>query len=309
MTGETTFTLPAYAKINWSLRVLGRRGDGWHELETVFQTVDLADRLTFTATPGEGIELGSNAPPEEVPRDESNLVYRAARALREKCAVRFGARIHLEKNIPVGGGLGGGSSDACAALLGLAHLWRLNMTRGELLELGARLGADVPFFFTGGTALGVGTGTEIHPLTDATDGRLLIVTPDAKVLTAEAYRALRAPALTKPNEDIKLTVSRAEASLRDFRLCGSANDFETAIFALRPEIKRAREALVTHGAEWSLMSGSGASVFGVFDNQQSQENARLALSGEQGWRVTPCATLTRAQYRRSFGDSARPLYS
>jgi 4-diphosphocytidyl-2-C-methyl-D-erythritol kinase len=169
-------------------------------------------------------------------------------ALRERFGVRGGARIGLEKTIPAGGGLGGGSSDAAAALVGLAWLWGLPARGEELAELGARLGADVPFFLTGGTALGTGTGAEITPLPDAPERHLLIVTPGVPVSTAEAYKALNARALTKAERAANLSVSRAESQIRDSLRGVVRNDFEPAVFRLHPEIGRAREALAGAGA-------------------------------------------------------------
>ncbi|HYY55978.1 MAG TPA: 4-(cytidine 5'-diphospho)-2-C-methyl-D-erythritol kinase, partial [Pyrinomonadaceae bacterium] len=147
---DDTLTLPSFAKINWTLRVLGRRPDDYHELHTVFQTITLHDRLRLTVRDDGRIVIYCDAP--EIPVDEHNLVYRAAAALREKYGVRRGVTVELEKLIPAGGGLGGGSSNAAVALIGLAHLWRVETTASELAQMGALLGADVPFFFKGGTA-------------------------------------------------------------------------------------------------------------------------------------------------------------
>ena len=220
---DETFTLPAHAKINLLLRVLGRRADGYHEIRTLFQTVTLHDRLTFEPSPDDRIQLECDAP--GVPSDERNLVRRAAEALRERYAVRGGARVLLEKTIPAGGGLGGGSSDAAAALVGLSHLWGLETDARELSEIGARLGADVPFFLTGGTALGTGTGTDVAPVKDLPEHHLVVVTPGVEVSTAEAYGALSAPALTKEGTLANLSVSRTEARIYD-SLCGMmSNDF------------------------------------------------------------------------------------
>ena len=298
-----SFTLPAYAKINRTLRIIGRRPDGFHEIRTVFQTITLSDSLTFSALAEGSLELACDAP--GVPCDESNLVLRAAKALRERYAIRPGARIELEKRIPTQAGLGGGSADAAAALLGLAHLWEIQVSKNELVELGARLGADVPFFLTGGTALGKGLGTEITPLHDAPPEHLLIITPNAKVGTKEAYEALNAPALTKAEAVAILPISReraaeARALLKDWR-----NDFEPAIFQLQPEIARARAALLRGGAQRALMSGSGSSVFGLFESDEELERAGARLRCEEGWRVFACATLARGEYERAFGAAWR----
>lgn len=300
-----SFTLPAYAKINWRLHVLGRRADGYHELRTIFQTVTLHDRLTFAATDDERVSLTCDD--AAIPVDERNLVLRAACALREKYQVREGARLHLEKRIPVEAGLGGGSSDAAVALLGLAALWRVKTSREELTGLGARLGADVPFFFTGGTALGTGLGTEVEPLADAQAEHLLIIKPEAKVSTPEAYKALKRPALTKEEGDIILSISRAEARIRDSLHEVLHNDFEQAIYALYPEIAEARQGLIEQGARGALLAGSGASVFGIFENEEALGRARSVLEARQGWRVFSSAALGRGRYLRALGECAALL--
>lgn len=303
---NASFTLPAFAKINLGLRVLGRRPDGYHELRTVFQTITLHDELTFTARADERIELVCDQP--DIPTDETNLVHRAAVALREHYQLRAGARIELRKRIPAGGGLGGGSTDAAVALLALAHLWQIANAHGhELAALGAQLGADVPFFFTGGTALGTGRGTEISPLAERPKLCLLVVTPGVKVATADAYKALSAPALTKPNRAVKLPISRTEAIAARALVDELINDFAPVVFRLQPEIARACAALLWVGARAAALSGSGASVFGIFDSQQEQLRAQAALQDETSWQVFPCATLARAGYRRALGACAAKL--
>lgn len=296
---DRTFTLPAYAKINLTLHVHGRRADGYHEISTILQTITLRDRLTFERLPDERLELVCSA--ADVPADETNIVHRAATALRAHCGLRLGARVALEKKIPAGGGLGGGSSDAAVALLGLARLWDLKISGRELVEIGARLGADVPFFFTGGTALGTGTGTDIRPLEDAPKRRLLVVTPDIKVSTAEAYKALNSHALTKEDSAVMLPISRVEADFSDSLRGELSNDFEAVVFRLYPEIARVKNALLAAGARRAMLSGSGASVFGVFDSEGEVGRVREALDAETGWQLFSCATLSRAEYREAFG--------
>jgi 4-diphosphocytidyl-2-C-methyl-D-erythritol kinase len=297
--------VPAFAKINLGLRVHGRRPDGYHEISTVFQAVSLRDTLSFQVT-NDG-KLSLVCTDSAIPTDETNLVLRAARALRERFGVTQGARVELEKVIPAGGGLGGGSSDAAVTLAALATLWGVETDAVELGEMGARLGADVPFFLTGGTALGTGTGTDIRPLQDATKMHLLIVAPGVHVSTAEAYGALGAPALTKVEPLVNLSVSRTEADFPD-SLCGVwSNDFEAVVVRLYPEIGRARERLVESGAGRVMLSGSGSSVFGVFESEGEAARAREALKAEDGWQVFACETLTRAEYRAALGRVAAVL--
>lgn len=302
----TTFALPSFAKINLSLRVLGRRAsDGYHELRTVFQTISLHDELTFAPRADGRVELLCDAP--QVPADETNLVCRAAAALRERFDIKRGARVELRKRIPAGGGLGGGSSNAAVALVGLAHLWGVDADARLLEETGARLGADVPFFFTGGTALGTGLGTEIHPLPDAPVAPLLVVNPGTHVSTAEAYKLLSAPALTKEGGTAKLLISRGEAEIPDSLCGGLANDFERVILGRHPEIARARAALLKAGASCALLCGSGASVFGLFDNAEERDRAGAALGGNAGWQVFACDTLARRRYVEAFAACGKFL--
>ena len=297
--------VPAFAKINLGLRVHGRRPDGYHEISTVFQTVTLRDTLSFQAAADGSLKLVCSDP--SIPDDDSNLVLRAASALRERFGVSQGARVELEKVIPAGGGLGGGSADAAVTLAALATLWGIETDAGILAEVGARLGADVPFFLTGGTALGTGTGTEIRPLEDAPQMHLVIVAPGVHVSTAEAYGALGAPALTKVEPLANLSVSRTEADFPD-SLCGVwSNDFEAVVVRLYPEIGRAREGLAGAGASRVMLSGSGSSVFGVFESKGKAERASEALKAEGGWKVFACETLTRAEYLAALGRVAAVL--
>lgn len=300
---DTVLFLPSFAKINLHLRVLGRRADGYHELRTVFQTITLRDRLTFRALDDSRLELECDAP--DVPTDDSNLVVRAAKLLRERFNLARGASIKLEKSIPAGGGLGGGSSNAAVTLAGLARLWEIETTRDELCELGATLGADVPFFFTGGTARGAGRGTEIAPLADAPTASLLVITPRVKISTADAYKSLNAPALTKENAPANLLVSRTEADFSDSLPASLANDFEPVVYRSHPEVGRARDALVGAGAKVALLSGSGSSVFGIFENSDEVERARARIKVEVGWQLFSCATLARDDYRAAFGECAQ----
>ena len=296
------FTLPAFAKINLNLRVLGRREDGYHEIRTIFQTITLHDTLAFESLDRPRLELFCAAP--GIPTDESNLVVRAGAALRARFGIGGGARIGLEKRIPVGGGLGGGSADAAVALLGLSQLWEVQADAAELTAIGARLGADVPFFLRGGTALGVGTGTKVQPLDDVPATPLVVVAPGVTVSTAEAYKALNATALTKEEPAAILPISRAEAQITASPCGVMHNDFEAAVFRLEPEIERARDRLLETGARCALLSGSGASVFGVFDDAEDRERAVRALNGETRWQIFPCETLSRSGYLKALGGGA-----
>jgi 4-diphosphocytidyl-2-C-methyl-D-erythritol kinase len=189
-----SFSLPSYAKINWMLRVLGKRVDGFHELCTVFQTVSLHDTLTFEES--DRLELTCDDP--QIPVDDSNLIIKAAKALQEAIPSTRGrgAKIHLEKRIPSPGGLGGGSSNAAVTLIGLGQLWNVDLW-GVSDTIAKNLGADVPYFLYGGTALGTSRGDEIEQLSDREEAHMLIVTPKVDVSTAAVFQDLGARTLTR----------------------------------------------------------------------------------------------------------------
>lgn len=292
------FQLSAFAKINLSLRVLGKREDGYHELDTIFQTVSLHDTITISAT--ENSEIAFSCDDRSLPTDSHNLVVRAATALRERVNPKKGARIRLEKRVPTHAGLGGGSANAAATLIGLARLWELTTIRQELGELAARLGADVPFFLYGGRARGTGIGDRLEPLEDAAETFLLIVKPNANVSTADAYKALKKPALTSPNSETILSRSEAKEFFDSSSFAALQNDFEAIVFALEPEIGRAKAALLKAGAGSSLLAGSGSAVFGIFDSEDAQRRAIQAIELETGWRVFPCKTVGREQYQAAL---------
>lgn len=303
------FTLPSFAKINCSLRILGKRPDGYHEIRTVLQTVSLHDTLQFASAPDPEISLSCDDP--LVPADHNNLIVRAAIALRHRLGIRVGVRIHLEKRIPVQGGLGGGSSNAAVTLLGLAHLWKIRTKISELTELAAGLGSDVPFFLGGGRAVATGTGTRIFSLPDFEPQDLLIVAPTATVATAEAYKALSSAALTTRNSDSILAISRGSTISADSDQWPVSddleNDFEQVIFDIEPEIGRVKNALLQAGARSALLAGSGSSVFGIFDNREAQQRALEQIRAESCWRIFPCTTLSREEYIRSMGSCGTPL--
>jgi 4-diphosphocytidyl-2-C-methyl-D-erythritol kinase len=286
-----TLTIPAFAKVNLTLRVLGKREDGYHELDTIFQTVDLHDTIRISAT--ENSEIAFSCDDRSLPGGAHNLVVRAATALRDYVDTRKSAHIRLEKRIPTHAGLGGGSSDAAATLVGLTRLWELSTTREELNELAARLGADVPFFLNGGTARGTGIGDRIEPLDDAPETFLLIVKPNANVGSADAYKALDEHTLTSSNSKTILSRSDAEGFFDNQYFASLQNDFEPVVFALQPEIERAKVALVSAGARAALLAGSGSAVFGIFDSENAQRRAIQTIELETGWRVFPCKTVGR----------------
>ncbi len=273
----------AFAKVNRSLVVLGKRPDGYHELDTVFQAVGLTDRLTFEESDLLTLEVDDPS----VPAGAENLVLRAARALAEAAGVRPRVAIALEKRIPSGGGLGGGSSDAAVTLLGLSALWALDLPIEELSRVGGELGSDVPFFLHGGTARGLGRGEQIAPLADLLPEGVVLVMPPFPVSTPEVFRRLEAPAWD----------GRGGGDLG----AGGApdrNDLEPAAEALFPALREVREALGKAGATRARLSGSGSTVFGLFPDLATAAEAARRLDGlPAGSAVRVVPTLTREESR------------
>ncbi len=295
---KAPFSLPSFAKINWTLRVLGKRGDGFHELCTVFQTVSLHDTLDFKES--ERLELTCDDP--NVPVDGSNLILRAAAALESHFQKTVTGKVHLTKRIPSPGGLGGGSSNAAAALIGFSELCGLGPISAEVSnKIAAGLGADVPFFLSGGTAVGTGRGDLILPLgRDIEAENLLIVTPGVNVSTARAFAALNARTLTSAEQKHNLTVCRNEADRLDPTVSELINSFEASVFDAHPEVKRVKDHLIDLGAVNAAMSGSGASVFALFDKKETRQAAIKALDNESTWRKFAVATISRTEYREAL---------
>jgi 4-diphosphocytidyl-2-C-methyl-D-erythritol kinase len=302
---DTFLNLPSFAKINRSLRILGQRRDGYHEIVTVLQTVSLHDDLRFGSRNDDHISLQCDVP--EIPTDSSNLIIRAALALRNYAEKPFGVDLRLIKRIPTKGGLGGASSNAAVTLLGLNNLWRTKLDYSELMKIGVELGADVPFFFLGGLVLGEGTGSTVSALPDIEKQYLVVITPNTGVSTASAYAALKAPSLTTPGSDSILARSFAGSVSGSCDQWALHNDFEGVIFEIEPEIKRAKMALFEAGARGGLLAGSGSSVFGIFADEDSRERALVDLRSETEWRVFPCETVSRAEYFHAIGSSGFPL--
>ena len=304
---DPSLKLPSFAKVNLHLRILGRRSDGYHEIETLLQTVSLCDELSFASRSDSLIVLDCDS--AEIPTDESNLIIRAAHALKELAPRVPGVQIKLTKRIPPKGGLGGGSSNAAMTLLGLKHLWRLDVNPEELITIAGHLGSDVPFFFYGGLARGVGTGRDVVPLRDVSRKWLIIITPNASVSTHSAYEALKAPSLTTLGSTSILSSSFAAPFSSDSNQWALQNDFERVIFEIEPEIERAKLALLETGATGGLLTGSGSSVFGIFLSEDARERALANLKCEAGWRTFACNTISRDEYYQSLSFSGFPLFS
>jgi len=286
----TRVRVRALAKINLDLRVLGKRLDGYHELRTVYQTISLADRLSIAFTPARRTAVILDAE-VDIP---DNLVIRAARACLDEMRVAAKLEFSLNKRIPMGAGLGGGSSDAAAVLLALPVLARRPLPVERLLALAGALGSDVPFFLLGGTAVGLGRGDELYPLPDpALPPRGVLVAPGLHVSTAEAYRRLRRGALTKVVT--KNTISIFQSRVWSLGGDPGVNDFEPPVFAQFPALAVLKRRLEKQGAEPAMMSGSGSSLFGLF-RTPTQEDCALKSFRDQT--AFPFSLVSRTRYRR-----------
>jgi 4-diphosphocytidyl-2-C-methyl-D-erythritol kinase len=293
---KRTIRLKAFAKINLSLQVFGRRPDGYHELRTIFQAISLHDTLELSFKPGSNFHFTLQCSDPSLPTDDTNLVARAVIAMQRESGFNGSVSAYLEKRIPVARGLGGGSSDAAAALIGVLRLTRANLPLARLIAVASSLGADVPFFLFGGRALGVNRGDEIYPLTDAPKNSILVVSPKAVgVSTKEAYEwlDLDLTRLSNPNRIwgfCALCWSRQGAGL--------SNDFEEPVFRRYPRLKEIRDGLLQRGAADAALAGSGSAVFGVFRNPAQARRAARAFPEDS---IFVVETLSRENYGRSLG--------
>lgn len=274
---DDALTLPAPAKLNLFLHVTGRRADGYHTLESLFVPIGLADRITVTCR-GDGAVVRTPDIAEIPP--EADLTVRAARLLAARTAGRLGVSIHLEKRIPAGGGLGGGSSDAATVLLGLNHLWNLRLSRVELQVLALELGADVPFFLGGGPALARGIGERLVPCTVPPTWVALVI-PPVHVPTASIFAA---PELTRTTPSAKLDV---------FSEGYGRNDLEAVAVTRFPAVGAALARLKAHSPD-ARMTGSGGCVFALFHTLEQAHGALAdSIAAASGCRGLVCRTLAR----------------
>jgi 4-diphosphocytidyl-2-C-methyl-D-erythritol kinase len=290
-------SLKAHAKLNLNLRIVGRRLDGYHDLESIFQSISLHDRVTLEAT-GSGITLEVDAP--GVPEDGKNLAWRAAAALPGHGR---GVHIRLEKGIPVAAGLGGGSSDAAATLIGASRLWGLDLPPDEMASIASGLGSDVPYFLTGGTALVSGRGERVDPLPDRLGYELLVVHDGTALSTAEVYSMAR-PALTSATGISRM--ARFGPTPSDDPLGGVGewvrvgNDLEPSARHFCPAIGEIKDRLLHAGAVAAAMTGSGSAVFGVFVDSTPARRAARDMEA-RGYMALCCAPLGRQEYQRNLG--------
>lgn len=276
--------LPAPAKLNLFLHITGRRADGYHNLQTLFQLLDYGDTLRIEEVAGPAIVVTPELP--DMP-PAANLIWRAARALQAATGCRRGAVIHLDKRLPLGAGLGGGSSDAATALLGLNHLWQLGLTITELAALGVGLGADVPVFVHGRTAWAEGVGDQLTPV-DLPPRWYLILAPGCQVATAEVFR------------DPELTRNDLPIRIRDFLAGGAGNACQAVVEKRHPEVRAARQWLARFGA--AQMTGTGSCLFAGFDGED-RARAVLAAVPEQ-WQAFVARGVNRSPLHPALAASA-----
>jgi 4-diphosphocytidyl-2-C-methyl-D-erythritol kinase len=276
-------TLKAPAKVNYLLDVIRRRPDGYHDLRMVMQRVDLCDeiRISLTDTPGITVTCGKNG----VPDGPGNIAWKAANALLELAGGTRGAEISITKNIPVAAGLGGGSSDAASVLMGMNELLGLGLSGGRLMEIGVKLGADVPFFIFRKTALAEGIGEALTAMPSMPAAWVLLVNPGVHVSTAWVYNNLK---LTNRGQLNRLPASYGTLE----EVCSIfSNDLESVTIPSFPVIAQIKEAMLRQGALASMMSGSGPTVFGLFRDRETAQKAQSALSEGTGWFAAAVETL------------------
>jgi 4-diphosphocytidyl-2-C-methyl-D-erythritol kinase len=276
---SATHFVQSYAKINLTLDVLGKRSDGYHELATIMQTIDLADTLCLTTTPDGSVRMVCSQPELS---NEHNLAVRAVQAIRQRCSLKQGVIIELHKRIPVAAGLGGGSSNAATVLIALQQQWQLSLSSEEMLNIAASLGSDVPFFLQGGLALCEGRGehiTALEPCWPASMRWLLLLKPPTSVSTATVFRNL--PISDYTNGLHSRAVCTALSNKRQLPLEDLHNGLERGVLELYPEIAQARIAMLEAGAPCVRLSGSGSTLFAPFSQMEDaiQAQQRLRIQG------------------------------
>lgn len=262
--------LKAMAKINLGLDVVRRREDGYHEVRMIMQTVNLYDKLVITVSEEPGIRLTTNL--GFLPVNEDNLIYKAARLLMDEYDIKKGVDIQLQKFIPVAAGMAGGSTDAAATLIGMNRLFRLNLSRQQMMDYGVKLGADVPYCIAGGTALSEGIGEILTPLPDVPRGYVLVAKPGINVSTRFVYTNLKLNEETEhPDIDAQIEAIKEQ----DFRKMAGlmGNVLETVTIPAHPIIQEIKDFMMAEGAVNAMMSGSGPTVFGLYEDKQLAEKA------------------------------------
>ena len=274
------------AKINLGLEIRGKRHDGYHELRTIFQTIDFYDILEFSSLASNKIVIAGDD--QSIAWDETNLIYKAALLLKEKGRVKEGIQIRVHKRIPPGKGLGGGSSNAAITLATLNQIWGLQLKRNELKGLARKLGADVPYFLEGGLCLGVGRGDTITPLPELKPRYCLLVLPPLSIPTAFIYEHLPSSLTSKPK------ASKINKFLENRNIGSLSNDLEKVIFSHYSFLRSIKRLIKSQGCELALVSGSGSAVFGLFEDRNKAEVAYQ--KAKRYYQIYLVETITRDRY-------------
>ena len=311
-------TVRSFAKINFGLYIGPLRADGFHDLRTVYQTIALHDLIRVSVGRGTGIEI--TCADSRVPCDSSNTCYRMSERVMEELDATGRVGIEIEKRLPVQGGLGAGSSNAVATMIGLERALKKKLTQGARLRVASAVGSDLPLFAVGGTVLGVGRGEEVYPVADFSPAPVVVVTPEVGISTPKAFadwdqltasggsdrllevgRALSAWLVSPNTGALARGRSRAGSLLSDLVRTGIENDFERVVFPQYPELRDIKGALQRAGAVYASLSGSGSALYGLFRDRAAAAKAAGRLR-KHGLQAVATTTLTRAQYWKKIVD-------
>ncbi len=260
----------ANAKVNLSLDVVRRREDNYHDLEMIMQEIDLADKIFIKEIDADEIRVLCNR--DDIPTDETNIVYKISYTIKNRFNIDKGLEIKIDKNIPIAAGLGGGSADAAATIKGLNKLWNLNMSEQDMIDISKPLGADIPFCIIGGTAVARGIGDKLTKISGLKETMILLVNPEIGVSTKFVYQSLNLDVIEKRPDTGKL-VDAIQANDLNYIANNMVNVLETVSIKEYPLIDKIKEEMIQYGAIGSLMSGSGSTVFGIFDDESAIDNA------------------------------------
>jgi 4-diphosphocytidyl-2-C-methyl-D-erythritol kinase len=303
----TRLAIPSFAKINWILKILGKRRDGYHQIKTLYQTIDFNEEVVFETTRNSSIQLEVGG--RDVAQGKENLLYRAADLLQSNCGEQTGVKISLNKSIPVGAGLGGGASNAAMALLALNQLWQCRLPQEALAGLAAQLGSDVPFFLMGGTVVAGGRGEQLVPLPDTSEPqKLVLLYPNFELSSRDAYTLGH---WGNWDEEGVLTDDTLDTTMqRLFRALAPKedswplleNDFENSLFTHYPILAKAKSALENAGCKKVMLCGSGSTLLGFGSVRPVKETAEYLLKQQIG-EVFTCKTLSRDQFRKCLTNA------
>lgn len=277
--------IKTYGKINLFLDVLEKRTDGYHNLNMIMQEIDLHDILHIEELKEDKIEISSNT--DTIPHNQENIVYKSIQLMKDKYNIKKGIKVYIEKNIPVSAGLAGGSTNCGGVIKGLNQIWNLNLNLKEQMTLGGILGSDVPFFFLGGTAIAQGRGTILEKIAGISGVNILLINPNISISTKEVYQNT---IIEKPYK-IEQMLQGIEQKNIEIISKELKNKLEKGVFQKYPIIKEIKEKLEKENALGSLMSGSGATVFGIFQNSETMEVAKNKISNKyKGFKIISAKT-------------------